>query len=98
MKKVFKASIILSLLGASAFSIIVQEPARAGKNRIMQTYRNCKLVEMGGDPRNGYEPGSNDVKFKVKHTKTGELFWSSTSWSGGSWGKAHMRRNNKCWL
>ena len=45
MKKVFKAPIILSLLAASAFSIIGQETARAGNTQVGM-YGRCRLMRI----------------------------------------------------
>ena len=64
MKKVFKLPIILSILAASAFSIIGSEPVRA--NKLIKTYKNCKLMEMD----------SGSPKYKVKNKNTGELYFT----------------------
>ena len=67
MKKVFKAPIILSLLAASAFSIIGQEPARAG-NKYLRTVGKCRVMKVGkGD-------------FRIK--RNDNLVWKGTSFIG----------------
>ena len=45
MKIVFKVQIILSLLAASAFSIIGLEPSRAG-NKLIERYGSCRLMKI----------------------------------------------------
>ena len=73
MKKVFKAPIILSLLAASAFSIIGQEPARAG-NKLVDVYGSCKLMKITNGPQKGI--------FKVKK-KSGQLIYDTFSKKDG---------------
>ena len=82
MKKVFKAPIILSLLAASAFSIIGQEPARAG-NKLISVYGSCKLVKI----TNG-----DGIK-KVKNKNTGQLYFKTSSTKVG---KDYMRNADVC--
>ena len=70
MKKVFKAPIILSLLAASAFSIIGQEPARAG-NKLVATYKSCRLMKI----KKGV--------FKVKALNGDALKYEASSYNEG---------------
>ena len=80
MKKFFKAPIILSLLAASAFSIIGQEPARAS-NTLVERYHNCRLMKI-----------KNKV-FKVKAGYTSTLLFETSSREAG---KAWMRSEPYC--
>jgi len=64
MKKVFKAPIILSLLAASAFSLIGSEPSRAG-NKIIKEFYKCKTIKTGKN------------EFKVKNQR-GQLFHTNS--------------------
>ena len=83
MKIVFKAPIILSLLAASAFSIIGQEPARAG-NKLISVYGSCKLVKITSGPQKGIK--------KVKKN-SGTLIFETFSTKDG---KFYMRNSDEC--
>ena len=76
MKIVFKAPIILSLLAASAFSIIGQEPARAG-NKLISVYGSCKLVKITSGPQKGIKKvkrNSGILLYETFSTKLGKEY------------------------
>ena len=82
MKIVFKVQIILSLLAASAFSIIGLEPSRAG-NKLIDVYGSCKLMKI---------TDGNGI-FKVKKKNTGQLVYETSSKNEGRY---IMRNADTC--
>ena len=82
MKKVFKAPIILSLLAASAFSIIGQEPARAG-NTVVGRYGKCRLMRI----KEGVLKVKKGVNLRSK------LLYEASNIKDG---RAFMRSDPKC--
>jgi len=83
MNKIFKAPITLSLIAASAFSIIKLEPARAG-NELIDKFRQCKLMKIGGKSL-----------YKVKFKASGEAVYETSSRPTAKWWM--KRHNSPCW-
>ena len=83
MNKIFKSPIILSLLAASAFSVIGLEPSRAG-NELIDKFRKCKVMKMEGKSL-----------YKVKFKASGEAVYETSSRPTAKWWM--KRATSPCW-